>query len=85
MGKRIGRELLPHNEVLELGHDPLAVIDRQTDLTGRKPLKSFLNLQLRSLDFAKFIAPFDRHRPFHRRLQKFGDFHAPVIPKAGCF
>jgi hypothetical protein len=38
---------LLHDELLERGHDPLAVINRQTDFARRKLVKSFLDPQLR--------------------------------------
>ena len=60
-------ELLLHDELLERGHDPLAVIYRQTDFARRKLAKLFLDPQSRALDFAIFVAFLDRHRPFHRR------------------
>src|SRR5271157_1820455 len=69
-------EFLP---VSERGHDPLAVINRQTDFARRKLVKSFLDLHLRPLDFAIFVASLDRHRPFHRRLPQVGDFHETVL------
>jgi hypothetical protein len=46
----------------------LAVINRQTDFARRKFVKSFFDSQLRSLDFAIFVASLNRYRPFHRRL-----------------
>jgi hypothetical protein len=70
---------LLHDELLERGHDPLAVINRQTDFARRKLVKSFLDPQLRPLDFAIFVAPLDRHRPFHRRLPEVGDFHETIL------
>src|SRR5208283_3319682 len=77
----IGRELFLHDELLERGHDPLAVVDRQTNFARREPFKPFLDLHLRPLDFAKFVGSLDRHRPFHRRLPQVGDFHETVLVK----
>ncbi|HWX14718.1 MAG TPA: hypothetical protein VNY06_07700 [Methylocella sp.] len=44
-----------HDELLKRGHDLFAVVDRQTNFARCKPLKSFIDLQLRPLDFAKFV------------------------------
>jgi hypothetical protein len=41
-----------HDELLKRGHDLFAVVDRQTNFARCKPLKSFIDLQLRPLDFA---------------------------------
>jgi hypothetical protein len=70
-----------HDELLKRGHDLFAVVDRQTNFARCKPLKSFIDLQLRPLDFAKFVRSLDRHHPFHRRLPKAGDFLATVMVK----
>ncbi len=46
-----------HDELLERGHDPLAVINRQTDFARRKLVKSFFDPKLRPLDFAYSSRP----------------------------
>jgi hypothetical protein len=67
-----------HGELPQLRLDPLAVANRQTNLAGLSPHISLFNPQLLPLDFAKFIAPINRHRSFHRPLQEFCELHAPI-------